>query len=345
MTKKIVFMITLCSFLCFTVLFAFASQSQGQRDEPKAQQSSLEGIITFCGFLPSRMLDGVDVAVVGIPLDQATNNRSGTRFGPRSVRIASQIYRLAFESGKGIFNTELDRYLLGGLKMVDYGDVTILPTLTELNMKMMTDSIKEILDKKAFPVVIGGDHSISYPVVQAYGNTPMDIIHFDTHLDFLDDFMGLGIRYSHGNPIKRISELPNVGKITQVGIRGLQNHKLIVDEARKKGSNIITAEKIHKNGVKWALHRIPSSKNIYVTIDIDVLDPSIAPGTGTPEFGGLSYLQLVEILKALPEKGNIIGFDLVEVNPHYDSGELTSQTAARLILDLLGAVMEKRAKN
>lgn len=324
--------------------FAFASDSQIPHNASKAQESALEGIITFCGFLPSRMLDGIDVAVVGIPLDQGTANRSGTRFGPRSVRAASQIYRLAVEPGKGIYNIELDRYLLGGLKMVDYGDIIILPTMTELNMKMMTDGIKDILDKKVFPIVIGGDHSISYPVVQAYGTTPMDIIHFDTHLDFLDDFMGAGMRYSHGNPIKRISELPNVGKITQIGIRGLQNHKLIVDEATKRGSNIITAEKVHKNGVKWTIDRIPSSTNIYVTIDIDVLDPSTAPGTGTPEFGGLSYLQLVEILRALPEKGNIIGFDVVEVNPLYDSGELTSQTAARLILDLLGAVMSGNEK-
>lgn len=342
MREKVAMFLIFCMLILGIAHCVFAVESEDQRKVLITGGNAIEGIITFCGFLPSRALDDVQVAIVGVPLDQGTTNRSGTRFGPRAVRIASQIYRLVFEQGKGIYNIELGRYLLNGVKMVDYGDIYILPTLTESNMKMITDGIKEILDKKVFPVIIGGDHSISFPIVQAYGDMPMDIIHFDTHLDFFDDYMGVGMRYSHGNPIKRISELSNVGKITQIGIRGLENSKFMVDEANKRGSNIITADKIHKNGVKWTIARIPSAKNIYVTIDIDVLDPSVAPGTGTPEFGGLSYLQLVEVLRALPEKGNIIGFDIVEVNPLYDSGEITAQTAARLMLDLADAVMEKK---
>ncbi|MFH0801868.1 MAG: agmatinase [bacterium] len=305
---------------------------------------SLTGTHTFCCFPFSRNLDGVDVAVVGIPQYQGMPYRSGTRFGPDSIRAASNIYGVFFEHGKGIYDIELDRYLLGGLKIIDYGDLPALQGLTDKTAAAMTSAIKEIVDQKIFLVAIGGDHSISFPIVRAYENTQLDIIHFDAHLDFFGDVLGVGMKYSPSNPIERIASLPNVGKITQIGIRGLENSIHSLELSKKRGARIITADKIHRIGTKALMDLIPPSKNIYVTIDIDVLDPSVAPGTSKPALGGLSYLQMAAILRALPGKGKIIGFDVVEVNPLYDSGERTSQTAARLILDFLGAIMESRAK-
>jgi agmatinase len=341
--KKITVSLLALLLLLGTVICAFARDFSPFITPGENDKNSI-GAHTFCCFPFSHNLSGVDVAVVGIPQYLGMPYRSGTRFGPESIRAASNIYGIFFEHGKGIYNIELDRYLLGGLKIIDYGDLPATQGLTEKAAAFMTSTIKEIVGNKIFLVVIGGDHSISFPIVRAFDNTPLDIIHFDAHLDFLGDVLGVGMKYSPSNPIERISALPNVGKITQIGIRGLEKSFQSLELSKKRGTRIITAEKIHRIGTKALLDLIPQSKNIYVTIDIDVLDPSVAPGTSKPALGGLSYLQMAAILRALPGKGNIVGFDVVEVNPLYDSGERTSQTAARIILDFLGAIMENRAK-
>lgn len=306
------------------------------------QELGFYGISTFCKFPHTRDLDGVQVSVIGVPMDQATTCRAGTRNGPRSIRQASQFYGMCYSHEEGIYDIESGKNILAGVKVIDYGDVQIGPVELEKNFRIINEYLQKIVDSGVFPVTLGGDHSITYPVVKAFKDIPLDIVHFDTHLDFLDNAGEMQL--SHANPIKRISELPNVNRITQIGIRGLANPLIITEEALKYGSNIITANKVIKNGTAWTIDQIPKAENIYVTIDIDVLDPSLAPGTGTPEPGGLNYIQLKEILNALPEKGNIVGFDLVEVNPLYDEGEVTSQVAARLVLDFLGAIMEEKRK-
>jgi len=298
------------------------------------------GIPTFCKFPHTKNLENIDVAVVGAPLDQGTTNRTGTRYGPRAIREASQIYGAFFSKEKGIYDIELGKFKLGGTKIVDYGDIPVGPTLTEINLDLITMSVRDIIRKKVFPVVLGGDHSITFPVIRAFKKIPMDIVHFDTHTDFLDE--EFGIKFCHANPIKRSSELNNVNKITQIGIRGLVNPIYMTEEAMKYGTNIITAEKAIKQGMNWVIEQIPEAENIYVTIDIDALDPSCAPGTGTPEPGGFNYLQMREMLTALPKKGNIIGFDLVEVNPLYDPAGITGQLAARIIIDFLAAIREQK---
>ena len=227
------------------------------------------------------------------------------------------------------------------MRAIDYGDMPIFPTMTELNVQSIEKITKKIIEANVFPVIFGGDHSISYPIVKAFSNEKLDIIQLDTHLDFANDSGGLGMIYSHGSPIKRISELGNIGQITQIGIRGLLNDKNTFLEAKKFGTKIITVQQDFEKGLNWVIGEIPQSENMYVTIDIDVFDPSIAPGTGTPEPGGLSYFQVKQLLTALPTKGRILGFDLVEVNPLYDSGEITSQLAARITLDFLGAIMDQ----
>ncbi len=298
------------------------------------------GIPTFCKVPFTQNLDNIDVAIVGAPLDQGVTNRPGARYGPKAIREASQIYGSFLVPNQGIYDVELDGFKLAKTKIIDYGDVPVMPTLCELNLNSITSAVRKITRRNIFPITLGGDHSITFPVVRAFKQYEMDIVHFDTHLDFMDESVGLSI--SHANPIKQISNLPNIHKITQIGIRGLLNPIFVKQAAVKYGAQIITAEKAIKQGTNWVLDQILiESENIYVTIDIDALDPSCAPGTGTPEPGGFSYLQMREMLTNLPKKGNIVGFDLVEVNPLYDPTGITAQVAARLIIDFIAAIKEK----
>jgi len=300
------------------------------------------GIPTFCKFPHTRDPRGADVAVVGVPQDQTVLNRPGARYGPRAIRLASQLYGSEYDADLGFYDIELGRHILEGTRLIDYGDVAILPTLTDLNMQAVTRAISEILDGGALPLTLGGDHSIVFPVVRAFEGERLDVVHFDTHLDFTDDYADLGLKFSHGNPIKRISELENVDRITQVGARGLTTPRSVHEEALRAGSSIITASDAIAKGHEWVLEKVPAAENVYVTVDIDVLDPAVAPGTGTPEPGGLSYRLLADILAGLPDKGRVVGFDIVEVNPLYDTSELTSHVAARLALDFLGAIFAAR---
>lgn len=311
-------------------------------EELMKRELPYSGIATFCKFPHTRDVKGADVAVLGVPLDTGTTNRPGARFGPRSIRTASQHYGACFlQERGGIYDIEIDRTVLKDLSFVDVGDVPIIPTMTDRNMEIIREAAAKTIEHGAFLIALGGDHSVSFPIVEAFRDIPLDIVHFDTHLDFQDDVHGMGLRFTHGNPLKRISELPKVGKITQIGIRGLLNQSYIKAEADKRNSRIITAEKALSKGAAWTLEQVPEAKNIYVTIDIDVLDPSVAPGTGTPEPGGFTYRELKSMLMGLPAKGNIVGFDIVEVNPLFDHGEITSLVASRLAIDFLGAIMEK----
>lgn len=293
------------------------------------------GISTFFGYPNTKNLDRVDVAIVGVPFDHGTTNRPGARFGPRAIRTASKNYGIYLNKKVGAFDSELQSYIMGGVNVVDYGDVPILPTHTKTNMRMIHATFKKIVENGVFPVAFGGDHTITYPIIKSI-EKPIDIIHFDTHLDFVDGTENL--KFSHSNPLKRVSEMENVNNITQIGIRGFTDKKDNYDESINYGSKIITASDVIKKGTSWAMDQIPKSDNLYVTIDIDVLDPSVAPGTGTPEPGGLNYIQLKELLTNLHRKGEIQGFDMVEVNPLFDLSELTSLTASRLAFDFLGSI-------
>ena len=293
------------------------------------------GIPTFYNYPHSKDLNEIDMAIIGVPLDHGTTNRPGTRFGPRAIRNASQNYGIYLDPIYEAYDTELKKHIMGGVKAVDYGDVPILPTHTHTNMSMIKDTLKNIVDKDVFPVVFGGDHTITAPLVEAF-DVPLDIVHFDTHLDFVEGSNNM--KFSHSNPLKRASELENVNNITQIGIRGYTDFESNYEEAVNYGSKIITASEVFKNGTSWVLDQIPKSDNLYVTFDIDVLDPSIAPGTGTPEPGGLNYIQMKELLIHLYLKGEIKGLDIVEVNPLFDVSEMTTLLASRLVFDFLGSI-------
>ena len=293
------------------------------------------GIPTFYKLQHTQNLKSADIAFTGVPFDQGTTNRPGTRFGPRAIRIASQNYGIYMHSTEGAYDLEQKRHILNDVNLIDYGDVPILPTSVTKNMGLIHDTFKKIIESDVFPVGFGGDHSITFPIIEAF-NVDFDIVHFDTHLDFIDNVAN--VKFSHSSPIKRASDLENVNNITQIGIRGFTDRESNYEEAIRYGSTIVTATDIFENGIKWTLKEIKEAENIYVTLDIDALDISVVPGTGTPEPGGLNYLQIREILQDLPSKGNIIGFDIVEVNPLYDAGNMTSQVASRLAIDFLGTI-------
>lgn len=284
-----------------------------------------------------------DVAVLGVPNDMGTQYRSGARFGPRAIREASTLF--SFGHG-GAYDHEDDiTYLTEEqLKIVDVGDADMVHTDMEACHRNTEAAVREILRQGVFPLVLGGDHSITAPVFKAYDQEgPLHIIQFDAHIDFVDERHG--VRYGHGNCIRRASEQENFLGVTQLGIRNVSssNRNDYVD-ARKAGSDIISVRQIRAMGKEAVLNRIPKDANYYITIDIDGFDPSIAPGTGTPSHGGFMYYEVLELIQGLSKRGNIIGMDLVEVAPAYDPAGVTSILAAQILMNALGFIFYERSQ-
>jgi agmatinase len=285
-----------------------------------------------------------DVAIVGAPYDLGTQVRSGTRLGPRAIRLASTIYGLRTPK---YYDSEFDEIYLDGVTIVDVGDADMIhgrPDACLANIQTITEAI---LARNALPVTLGGDHSVPIPIMRAYRDRgPIFVVQIDAHLDFVDE--RFGVREGHGNVMRRIAEMPYVSGLAQIGIRGPgSSDPSDFADARRMGSTIIGPREFRRVGVDKVLERIPDGANFYVTMDCDGFDPALMPGNGSPSPGGLSYHEVVDLLRGIAFKGDVVGFDFVEVAPMYDPSEVTAQTAARVILDFLGAIFkarEKRAK-
>ena len=302
---------------------------------------SFTGISTFCRTPYVSEIDQAraDVAVIGIPYDEAVGYRPGTRFGPRSIREYSMRfpYFNDNEGQRGYWDIEKRKWFLKKTTMIDCGDVDVVPLNMAYVYQQIEGSIKSILRNGSLPVSLGGDHSVSYPIVRAFENFgPLSIVQFDAHLDRRDTVGD--IKYGHGSPIKRISELEFIENIITIGLRGLRAPENDYLEAEARGDILIPAKTVRDKGTAKVLNRIPPLGNCYVTIDIDALDPALAPGTGTPEADGLTFYQLKEMLNGLAAKNQIVGFDVVEVNPSLDSSGRTSLFAAQLIVEFIGAI-------
>jgi agmatinase len=193
-------------------------------------------------------------------------------------------------------------------------------------------------------VVLGGDHAVHIPCIRAFSDQPpVHLIHVDAHLDFVDERHG--VRYGHGNPLRRASEMKHVTGMTQLGIRNVSSsNKGDYDAARAAGSDILSVRDVRRLGTQGVLDRIPDGVRYYATVDVDGFDPSIAPGTGTPSHGGFLYYEVLEIFQGLAKKGDIVGIDFVEVAPHYDPSGITAFLAAQFLLNVLGFVFEERGK-
>lgn len=281
-----------------------------------------------------------DVCILGAPFDFGTQWRSGARFGPRGVREASTLF--SFGHAGAYDHEDEATYLPGSVRIVDIGDADIVHTDTQTSHANIEKGVRAILKAGALPVVIGGDHSVNIPCVNAFDDQgDIHILQIDAHLDFVD--VRHGVRYGHGNPMRRAAEKPYVTGLTQVGIRNVSSTaKDGYEAAREMGSDILSVRQARKLGPQAVIDRIPKGARVYVTIDIDGFCPSIAPGTGTPSHGGFLYYDVLEMLQALAKRNEVVGIDLVEVAPDYDQTGGTAILAAQVVLNLLGFIFLAR---
>ncbi len=307
------------------------------------------GIASFfkAPYVPSPTRREGDVAVLGVPFDEGTTNRSGARMGPRALREASTNY--AYRTGtEAFYDGEIEQLLLGGVRWVDCGDVALGPTTpAEERHEAIVARLQPIVEAGLFPVTLGGDHSIAYPAFtamsRARGGEPFQLVQFDTHMDYIH--AECGQRFTHASPIIRGHEDGLFSSVTQYGIRGLQTRGDNIELAQERGVHTFWCHDAKLLNLEELVEHLTLDADTYITFDIDALDPAIAPGTGTPEPGGLSYYDAKALLLAIAERCNVIGMDLVEVAPLYDGpGQITALHGARLILDTVGAVFRSRKR-
>lgn len=285
-----------------------------------------------------------DVAVLGVPFDMGTQYRAGARFGPRGIREASTLFSFGHS---GAYDHENDVTYLEQekVRVVDLGDVDMVHTDTAACHANTEASVRQILASGAMPLLLGGDHAIAAPSIAAFSDHgPIHVVQFDAHLDFVNERHG--VRYGHGNPMRRASEMTHVTGLSQLGIRNVSssNHQ-DYDDARAAGSTILSVRQIRAMGNQAVLETIPAGARYYVTIDIDGFDPSIAPGTGTPSHGGFQYYEVLELIQGLTRRGEIVGMDLVEVAPAYDPAGVTSILAAQILMNAIGFIFHARGNS
>ena len=301
------------------------------------------GICTFGKYPYINDWDSInaDVAVMGAPFDFGSQFRTGSRMGPRGIREASTLFSFG-HAGAYDFEDDITYLPSDTTRIVDIGDADIIHTDTIKSHDNIKFGVQKILAAKAIPVVMGGDHSINIPCIDAFKNEdPIHVIQIDAHLDFVDERHG--VRYGHGNPMRRASEKEYVSGLTQIGIRNVSSTaKDGYIDAREKGSKIFSVRHLRKMGINKILNEIPKNKRYYLTIDIDAFDPSIASGTGTPSHGGFYYYEVLELIDGIIKQGSVAGLDLVEVAPDYDLTNSTSTLAAQLLMNTIGRILHHK---
>ncbi len=279
-----------------------------------------------------------DVVFLGVPFDLGVGFRPGARWGPKAIRDMSVRFGSIGAGAAGFWDLR-SRRTKGVCRAVDAGDVQMLPLDWEQNFEHITAAVSRIRKGNALPFVMGGDHSVTFPVLRAFeGIEPITVIHIDAHFDYRDEVMG--VRYAHGNVLRRVRELPFVKRVVSVGVRSLRTRGEDVADFERDGNVCVPAWAIHEQGAGVLQGAIPTGESIYITFDIDGMDPSIAPGTGTPEMGGLDYEQARACLELSCTRNRLVGFDLVEVNPHFDPSAVTGLLSAQLMVEVLGFVFD-----
>lgn len=295
------------------------------------------GIPSFMRLPVTRELKDVDVAILGVPFDSGTSYRSGTRFGPRKIREASLMI--------WGHNSTLDVTPLKKLNVVDYGDVSVVPTSIEHTMTAITKTAGEVIETGVTLITLGGDHSIALPLLRAHAKRhgPVSLIHIDAHIDTWEaEFEA--VPYSHGTPFRYALQegLIRKGEYMQIGIRGPLSGENDYANAKELGARIVTIHEVMEKGVREVLKEVHERMKgpLYVTVDIDSADPAYAPGTGTPEVGGLTSYQLLQLVRGLNGL-DLIGFDLVEVSPPFDHGDITAILASNIVFEYLSLLALK----
>ena len=300
------------------------------------------GIATFMRLphVPLDQADGLDIGLVGIPWDAGTTNRPGPRHGPRQIRDNSAMIRRMHQV------TRVAPYDLANC--ADLGDCPVNPADVQDGLKRIETWFKALIAKGIRPLVGGGDHLCSLPVLRAVGEKrPVGMIHFDAHTDLYDQYFG-GFKYTHGTPFRRAIEegVLDPKRTVQIGIRGTMYDDEDVAFGEKAGVRIIRIEEAMEKGTKAVMaeaRRIVGDGPTYVSFDIDMLDPVYAPGTGTPEIGGFTTFQAQQMLRDL--RGlHIVGADVVEVSPPFDPSGLTAYAGATMMFEILCSMAEDIAK-
>jgi agmatinase len=307
----------------------------GQTDATRVPRYA--GIGTFARLPTLDQVEAYDVAVVGVPFDAGVTYRPGARFGPGAIRQASRLLRP--------YNPALQVRPFDDQQVVDAGDIAASPFSIEDALGAIEERLAAIIATGARYVLLGGDHTIALPSLRALHRRhgPIALVHFDAHLDTWDTYFGAP--YTHGTPFRRAFEegLLDPNAAVHVGIRGsLYAEQDLGDDARM-GFSIITTSDVETIGVGQVSERIfarAAHRPVYVSVDVDVLDPAHAPGTGTPEAGGLTSRELLTILRSIA-RVEMVGADIVEVSPQYDHAEITAVAAANVVYELLSAMALK----
>ncbi len=304
----------------------------GQVDATKIPRYA--GQSTFARLPEIDDVSDIDVAILGIPFDTGVSYRPGARFGPSHVRQSSRLLRP--------YNPAVDVSPFAKYQVADAGDLGVNPFDIEGALADIERGSRDLHERAKRIISIGGDHTIALPLLRtmAAKHGPISVVHFDAHLDTWDTYFGAA--YTHGTPFRRASEeglIDREGSM-HVGVRGpLYSKKDLSDDA-DLGFDIFSATEFDYLGFAGAIERIAArveNRPVYVSIDIDVLDPAHAPGTGTPEAGGLTSRELLGILRSFKHL-NLVGADVVEVAPAYDHAEITGIAAAHVIYELLSAM-------
>lgn len=286
---------------------------------------------TFMRLPATSALDEVDVAVLGVPFDLGTSNRPGSRFGPRGIRGESVLLRP--------YNMATRAAPFDSLRIDDLGDVAINTFNLQDSVKRIEAHYDTVAAAGVIPVTMGGDHTIVYPILKALAKKhgPVGLVHVDAHTDINDTMFGEKI--AHGTPFRRCVEdgLLDGNRVVQIGVRGTGYAADDFDWSREQGFRVVQVEECWHKSMEPLMAEVRTQLSdgpVYLSFDIDGLDPAFAPGTGTPEVGGLTVIQALEIIRGC--KGlDLVGCDLVEVAPIYDTSGNTSLTAANLLYEML----------
>src|ERR687892_2639407 len=298
------------------------------------------GVRTFMRLPNVRDLDNSDAAIVGVPFDTATTFRVGARFGPEGIRSVPPLLRR--------YTPSLDVAIFDRLSVIDYGDVPVVPGYIEESYRRIAEGLQPIHRSGVVPIVLGGDHSIALPELRAAAavHGPLALVQFDSHPDTWDAYFGQ--KHTHGTPFRRAVEegLLKLERSIQVGMRGSLFDSGDWNESRELGFELISADEVRAIGISETISRIHErigDSKTYVSFDVDFVDPAFAPGTGTPEVGGFTSREAQEFVRGLAGM-NIVGCDVVEVLPPYDSAQITALLAANVAHEFL-SLFALRRKN
>jgi agmatinase len=306
-----------------------------------------ESLLPFVGipsFLRAPVADprdeiDADLVILGAPTDEGSPFMGGSRFGPRAIREHS----LRFVTDEpGYFDPTRGRRFLERemreRRIVDLGDAAIIPTNVVRSFDNITALTARALSKGGLPVVLGGDHAISFPVVRAF-DRPLHVFHFDAHLDYLPFVHGTSMTNAHA--FRHIAHMDHVRSLTQVGIRSLRGTEVMYRDTLADGNRVVTMERFRQLGPQAVARMVPRGEACYLSIDIDVLDLSLVPGCVSAEPNGMLYAELRDTLAAIAEHAHIVGLDLVELNPQLDVGTgVTGYLATHTLIEFLGALCD-----